>query len=259
MKCQHVTWIVVVLSTVAAPVDAGPIFNAFYAGALTSRLDWSSDLGVDLINTLPSAPGNGLPRTVSAAAMRDGRPISATITETAPYVLADQYWAGAWTGTLSIPGPGLYGLAANANASGNWTFAVPGQTSAQDASTVFYYASQWTVTAPADIHPQFGVQFIPGPGLSGEATGSFTLGNLGSFGLAGFPAQPSFTALTASLDTNSPGVMNFRYQIAFSTTPITPDVFAAPPTAAPEPATLSLVAVGAAAALVRRRRVQRRG
>jgi hypothetical protein len=242
-------------ATVTIPAEAGPIFNASYVGSLTARLDWSSDLGIDLVNSTPNAPATGAPVTISAAATRDGRDISATITQTAPYVIDEQFWAGDFAGSFDIPGPGLYGLGAGTSTSGYWNFTIPGQTAAQNAATTFYYASRWTVTSPSDIHPHVNIQFL-NPDLSGQAVGSSTLGSLASFGLSGFPMQLSFSAATFAQDSNQPGLMNFTYQIAFSTTQIDASVFDPPVTPVPEPSTLLLAACGAASALGYRRRTR---
>ena len=156
----------------------------------------------------------------------DGRPIAATITQTAPYVLGGEYWAGSWTGSFSIPGPSVYGLGASTYASGGWSFDIPGLTRSQVDATTFYFAALWDIYSPSDIHPGFYVAMHPlVPLFHGSATGSFTPGNNHSYLLPDFPSNPQFQAGTASFDTNNPGLMDFSYRIAFSTTPIEVSVF----------------------------------
>ena len=120
--------------------QAAPVFTTTSnATALGVALGWSSDLGPDALEVDQNFPGTSTPITKSAVATRDGRTIAGTITQIAPYVLADQYWAASWSDTLDVPGPGLYGLFASAFASGHWNFHIPGQTPAEDLATQFYF------------------------------------------------------------------------------------------------------------------------
>ena len=167
-------------------------------------------------------------------------------------MLADQYRAASWSGTLDVPGPGLYGLFASAFASGHWNFHIPGQTAAEDLATRFYFAELWDVVGAPDIHPQFNSGARP---LSGSQTGNFTVAGYNSFGIPGFPTVLDFSAATHSLDSNLAGRVGFSYQIAFSTTPIDASVFA-PSAAVPEPGTRALALLGMAALAGQRRRVR---
>jgi hypothetical protein len=232
------------------PVSSAPIFTAgLNNSSLVARLDWSSDLGVDLVNDAGAFAANGSPQTVSASAFRDGRTISASITQTAPYVLNNQYWAADWTGLLNIPAGGFYGLGATASASGNWSFSV-------SPATTMYYAAIWSINAPAAIHPGFDVASVHpvAPQAGGSALGSFKQQDWFSFGIPGFPSRPTFIAETWSLDQNPPGSMLFSYRIAFSTTPIGADVFDPPAGNVPEPTTYLLSAAGLAVLAVLRGR-----
>ncbi|MSV29549.1 MAG: hypothetical protein EXQ52_12525 [Bryobacterales bacterium] len=223
-------------------VYAAPVFSAgMYTNKLGAGLGWSSDLGPQVVSETGGFLASGAPVTVVAQAIRDGRAISATITQTAPYVLDDQYWAGSWTGSMSIPRPGLYGLSASVDSSSFWNFNIAGLTPSQVTNTTFYYAALWDIDAPSDIHPSFDAHGVhPVVPLShGTATGSFTLGGYYSVGAQGFPTIPAFNAGTYSFDSNSPGLMDFSYRIAFSTTPIDADVFAS--AAVPEPGTIFLL------------------
>ena len=232
--------------------QAAPVYTTTYnAAALGVALSWSSDLGLDVIEVDRDFLGTSTPITKSAVATRDSRTIAGTITQTAPYVLADQYWAASWSGTLDVPGPGFYGLFANAFASGHWNFHIPGQTPAEDRATRFYFAELWNIVGPPDIHPEFNSGTRP---LSGSQTGDFTVAEYNSFGIPGFPTSLDFSAATFSLDSNQPGQMGFSYQLAFSTTPIDASVFA--PSAVPEPGTWALALVGMAALVGQRRRVR---
>lgn len=231
---------------------AAPVFTTTYhAAALGVGLGWSSDLGPDVVEVDRNFPGTSTPITKSAVATRDGRTIAGTITQTAPYVLADQYWAASWSGTLDVPGPGLYGLFASAFANGHWNFHIPGQTPAEDLATQFYFAELWDVVGATDIHPQFNSGARP---LSGSQTGNFTVAGYNSFGIPGFPTVLDFSAATQSLDSNLAGRVGFSYQIAFSTTPIDASVFA--PSAVPEPGTWALALLGVAALVGHRHRVR---
>ncbi len=225
---------------------AAPAFDATYNGSLTARLDWSSDLGVDLVNTTGVFLGTGVPVTVSASAVRDGRVIEANITQTTPNVLQDQYWAGSWSGLIKVPGPGLYGLQGTSGPTGAWLFSIPGQTPAEVLAQRYYFASIWDVSGPSDIHPIFLNAIHAGAPLSGTSVGNFTLAELFSFGLSGFPVGLTFSGQTFSLDINQPGTVNFSYRIAFSTTPIDARVFDPdpPPGRVPEPSTILLIAAG---------------
>ncbi|MSV27932.1 MAG: hypothetical protein EXQ52_04195 [Bryobacterales bacterium] len=232
--------LVAVLCLMPQMAHAAPVFSAaFYTSSLRATLGWSSDLGPYEVDQTGGFYATGAPVTVTAQAIRAGRPISATITQTAPYLLGGEYWASSWTGSLSIPGPGVYGLGASADASGAWIFDIPGLTQNQINATTFYFAALWDIHSPSDIHPSFYVAMhSPVPLFHGTATGSFTPGNNHSFGLPDFPSNPQFGAGTQSFDSNSPGLMDFSYQIAFSTTPIETSVF----NSAPEPATWLMLA-----------------
>lgn len=236
---------------------AAPLFNATLSNSnLVARLDWSSDLGVDIVNQTGPFAANGSPVTQSASAVRDGRTISASITQTAPYILGGQYWAADWTGVLDIPAGGFYGLAAATSASGNWGFSVSGLSSAQVALTTFYYAASWDISAPVEIHPGFQVSGVhPVTPLShGSATGSFTQQQWGAMGIPGFPSQPNFEAATWALQTNESASMRYTYRLAISLTPIGADVFDPPTGQVPEPATFALagLSLGLLALLGRR-------
>lgn len=213
------------LGVATVSVQAAPDFDASLVGRIGIGLGWSSDLGLHVYDTSPYEWADGSPVTVAASAVRDGRLVEGELTQSAPYVLQGQYWAASWSGWANIPEPGLYGLSATATVSSAWFFSIPGQTNEENRATRFYYASQWNVTSPADIHPFFEAQFLVSPPLGGTATGSFTLGELASYGITGFPTTPSFAAGTHSLDRNAPGRMEFSYEIAFSTTPIDASVF----------------------------------
>lgn len=220
-----------------------PLFNATLSNNnLVARLDWSSDLGVDVVNQTGPFIANGSPVTQSASAVRDGRAISASITQTAPYVLGGQYWAADWTGVLNIPAGGFYGLSATTSASGNWGFSVPGLTPDQVALTTFYYAAVWDISAPVEIHPGFQVSGVHPviPQSHGSATGSFTQQQWGAVGVPGFPSRPSFEAATWALETNGAASMRYSYRLAISLTPIGADVFDPPAGQVPEPATFTL-------------------
>lgn len=245
----------VAIGMAAAAAQAAPVFSATYdVSVLQVRLDWSSDLGADVVDESTNFRATGAPITQSAIATRDGRTISASITQTAPYVLADSYWAASWSGSMDVPGWGYYGLFAAARTAGFWYFALPGQTHEQNMNTTFYYASLWNVDSPADIHPEF----ILGNGglgpLSGSETGSFTLADYRRIGIPGYLTRPDFRGSTHALDRNRnlPGHLDFSYQIAFSTTPIDASVFLPPAVSVPEPSTLALMLIGLAGALVRK-------
>ena len=95
----------VAIGMAAAAAQAAPVFSATYdVSVLQVRLDWSSDLGIDFVDESTNFRATGAPITQSAIATRDGRTISASITQTAPYVLADAYWAASWTGSMDVPG-----------------------------------------------------------------------------------------------------------------------------------------------------------
>ena len=231
--------LVAVLCLMPQIAHAAPVFSAaFYTSNLRAALGWSSDLGPYEVDQTGGFQATGAPVTATAQAIRTGRSISATITQTAPYVLSGEYWAASWTGSLSIPGPGVYGLFASADVGGAWTFDIPGLNQNQINATTFYFAALWNINSPSDIHPSFFVAMHSlVPAFHGTATGSFTPGINHSFGLPDFPSNPQFAASTHSFDSNSPGLMDFSYQIAFSTTPIDASVFSASTSGVPEPAT----------------------
>jgi hypothetical protein len=241
-----------------APAWSAPIFNAALNNSnLTASLGWSSDLGPPLDNQTGPFVSNGSPVTISASAVRDGRSISGSITQTAPYVLKGEYWAADWTGVLNIPSPAFYGLFATASANGNWSFSIPGVAPPVVAATPFYYAAIWAIGAPDAIHPTFDVASVhpTTPLAAGSAVGTFRQQDFTSVGIPGFPSRPSFGAATFSLDSNAPASMTYSYRIAFSTTPIGVGVFDPPVSAVPEPSSFLLFAAGLALlALLRVRR-----
>ena len=241
---------------VLASAQAAPVFNAsVHVTSVGVRLDWSSDLGPDVINSVGNFAGTSTPVTTTAVATRDGRTISATMTHVPLYLLANEFWAASWHGSISIPGPGLYGLSAAAFSSSLWNFAIPGQTHAQNLATQFYWAAVWDVDSPDDIHPSFNTGGPARP-LTGSDSGSFTLADFYSFGIPGFPTSPEFAAATFSLDANRPGEMTFSLRYAFAVRPIDPSVFD-PPFAAPAPATWALLLAGLAGIGMRRSRRDR--
>ena len=234
----------------AGVAEAAPVFSATVdVGQHSVGLGWSSDLGPDVFVDVGPFPGTGAPVTASAVATRDGRTISASITQVSPYVLADQFWAASWRASADIPGPGIYGLFASLHSSSTWNFAIPGQTVAQNRLTRFYWASQWEVLAPADIHPDYNFNGGVAEPLMGSDSGSFTLQDWYSFGIPGFLTRHELGAATFSGDSNRPGHMDFSYQIAFSTTPIDSSVFI--PLAVPEPAPWALMLIGLVGMLAR--------
>lgn len=236
--------------------QATPIFTASHStGDLFAGVGWSSDLGPNVGDSTGPFSGDGTPVTASASAIRDGRTISAQITQTAPYVLDDQYWAASWTGTFDIPGPGFYGLFAGASTHGEWSFDIPGLTFDELIRTTFYFAAVWDMAAPADLHPSFdatGAHLLVPP-FHGSSTGSFELApRFFQTGSALFTTAVIFNAATLAQDSNRPGNVDFSYRIALSTTPIDASVFDPTPSAVPEPGTCLLLA-GPIAGLIARR------
>lgn len=239
------------IAVATASAHADPGFSATYdVTALLAQVDWSSDLGPGVVDVSRNFRATAQPLTRSVIATRNGRTIGASITQTAPYVLADAYWAASWTGSMEVPGPGIYGLFANARTQGLWNFALPGQTYEENMNTTFYYAALWDIDSPADIGPSFSLNGGPSRPLSGSETGSFTLAAYRGAGIPGYLSGPDFSAGTRSGDNNLPGQMIFSFQLAFATTPIDSSVFAP----VPEPASWALMMIGVAGTLAARRR-----
>jgi hypothetical protein len=235
---------------------ATPIFTASYSSSdLFAGVGWSSDLGPNVGDSTGPFSGDGTPVTAAASAIRDGRMIAAQITQTAPYVLDDQYWAASWTGTFDIPGPGLYGLFAGAQARGEWSFDIPGLTFAELINTTFYFAAVWDMAAPSDLHPAIdapGAHLLVPP-FHASSTGSFELApRFFQTGNPWFSTNVFVAASTFAQDSNRPGTVDFSYRIALSTTPIDASVFDPAPSAVPEPSTCALLA-GPIAGLIARR------
>jgi len=212
---------------------ATPAFNAVYANGNLSAI-----IGVDGFPTDYNFP-TGIGSPVSASITASG--ISSTITETAPYELAGQYWAGSWhlNVTADAGAGGLFGVVAQNNGGGLWGFSIDGLTPEELAATTFYYAVNWSISAdPSFRQTTFGTggPFGLGATLYDQDNGIVPAGGTMTGSFLNDPPAAGFEIglRTIVLPGNAAGSINIDYQIAFSTTPIDASVFSSPPASVPD-------------------------
>ncbi len=236
--------------------QAQPAFNASSVGELTVLIPRDTSNPFSVENSASFYPtGSGAPETAFTSGARNGGVISSRITQTAPYILNGQYWAGTWNITIDATenAGGQFGFGVAAASHSSWFFGIDGLSTSEAAHTTFYFAATWEMTPYEDLTPEFVVNgptggyrtlFHEAAGFgdaSGSYSGSFRPVDYVGTNMVPFNVYAGAGGYFRVNPHNAASSVDFTYSIAFSTTPIDASVFTTP---VPEPETYAMLLAG---------------